>query len=143
SDVIKMVTQERDELAYAAARPKAVAPGTVFNYTSGGSELLSGVLKQATGIEAKDYAKQKLWDPIGVTKVDMWTDAVGHTLTYCCVDTTSRNFARFGLLYLDKGKWGAKQVVPASWVAASAKPSRAAPNSYGLQWWLDDVPGVP
>ncbi|MFN8052964.1 MAG: serine hydrolase [Acidimicrobiales bacterium] len=143
SDVIDMVTRESDELAYAASRPRAVPPGTVFNYTSGGSMLLSGVLQQATGMSARDYASAKLWSQIGVTKVDMWNDAAGHTLTYCCVDTSSRNFARFGLLYLHQGAWGGKQVVPTSWVADSVAGSRAAHDTYGLQWWLDDAQGVP
>jgi CubicO group peptidase (beta-lactamase class C family) len=143
SDVIKMVVQEPDELAYAASRPKADPPGTRFNYTSGGAMLLSGVLQQATGESVEAYANDKLWKPLHVSKVDMWADAAGHTLTYCCVDTTSRDFARFGLLYLDRGRWGSRQVVPASWVATSVAGSRAAPDTYGLQWWLDDAEGVP
>jgi CubicO group peptidase (beta-lactamase class C family) len=143
SDVIKMVVQSPDELAYAASRPKADPPGTRFNYTSGGSMLLSGVLQQATGDSVEEYAKQKLWSPLRASKVDMWSDAAGHTLTYCCVDTTSRDFARFGLLYLDRGRWGDRQVVPASWVERSVAGSRAAPDTYGLQWWLSDVDGVP
>ena len=143
SDVINMVVRESDQLAYAASRPAEVPPGTAFVYSSGTSMLLSGVLQQATGMEARDYAQQKLWDRIGVDQVEMWTDAEGHTLTYCCVDTTSRGFARFGQLFLDDGAWGSEQVVPESWVAASVAGSRAAPTTYGLQWWLDDVSGVP
>jgi CubicO group peptidase (beta-lactamase class C family) len=143
SDVIQMVVREGDQLAYAASRPRAAAPGTVFNYTSGGAMLLSGVLQQATGVTPAEYATEHLWGPIGVTQVDMWSDAVGHTLTYCCVDTTTRDFARFGLLYLHHGRWGRRQVVPASWVADSVQGSRAAPDTYGLQWWLGDADGVP
>ncbi|MEI2653111.1 MAG: serine hydrolase [Microthrixaceae bacterium] len=125
SDVINMVVRESDQLAYAASRPAEVPPGTAFVYSSGTSMLLSGVLQQATGMEARDYAQQKLWDRIGVDQVEMWTDAEGHTLTYCCVDTTSRGFARFGQLFLDDGAWGSEQVVPESWVAASVAGSRA------------------
>ena len=143
SDVINMVVRESDQLAYAESRPAEKPPGTEFVYSSGTSMLLSGVLKQATGMEARDYAQQKLWSVIGVDQVDMWTDAKGHTLTYCCVDTTSRGFARFGQLFLDKGAWGSKQIVPESWVAASVAGSRAARATYGFQWWLDDVKGVP
>jgi len=143
SDVINMVVRESDQLAFAASRPAATEPGTTFVYSSGTSMLLSGVIRQATGMEARDYAEEKLWGPIGVDRVDMWTDAAGHTLTYCCVDMSSRDFARFGQLYLDDGAWGSEQVVPASWVAASVAGSRAAPQTYGLQWWLDDAAGVP
>jgi len=143
SNVVQMVLTQRDELAYAAARPRDVAPHTVFNYTSGGSMLLSGVLQQATGMSPEAYARTKLLDPIEMSKVDWWRDAEGHTLTYCCVDTTSRDFARFGLLYLNKGKWNGTQVVPASWVADSVKGSRVEPETYGYQWWLENVDGVP
>lgn len=143
SDVVQMVLKERDQLAYAASRPVAVPPGTVFNYSSGTSMLLSGVLEQATGTSPADYAAEKLWDPIQVSKVAHWSDAEGHTLTYCCLDTTSRDFARFGLLYLHEGRWGTEQVVPGSWVADSLEGSRADPEAYGLQWWLEDVEGVP
>ncbi|MEZ5177116.1 MAG: serine hydrolase [Acidimicrobiales bacterium] len=143
SNVVQMVLKERDQLAYAAAQPAEKEPGTVFNYSSGTSMLLSAVLEQATGEKPADYAMAKLWDPIQASKVDLWSDAEGHTLTYCCVDTTSRDFARFGLLYLHNGRWGSKQVVPASWVADSVKGSRADPETYGLQWWLEPVEGVP
>jgi len=143
SNVVQMVLTQRDELAYAAARPRDVAPHTVFNYTSGGSMLLSGVLAKATGMSAEAYARTKLLNPIEMSKVDWWSDAEGHTLTYCCVDTTSRDFARFGLLYLNKGNWNGKQVVPARWVADSVKGSRVEPETYGYQWWLEDVDGVP
>lgn len=143
SNIIDMVVRESDQLAYAAARPEAGPPGTQFLYSSGTSMLLSGVLEQATGMTAAEYADDVLWEPIGVDRVDMWSDAAGHTLTYCCTDTSSRDFARFGLLFLRNGRWGDEQVVSESWVAASHAGSAAAPQLYGLQWWLEDVPGVP
>jgi CubicO group peptidase (beta-lactamase class C family) len=138
-----MVLLQEDQLAYAESRPKAEEPGEQFNYSSGTSMLLSGVLEQATGMPADEYAKEKLFDPIGMTKVDWWRDAEGHTLTYCCVDTPSRDFARFGLLYLNGGRWGGDQIVPEDYVEASVTGAPASPDQYGLQWWLGDVEGVP
>lgn len=143
SNVIDMVVRESDQLAYAAGRPAEFEPGTVFEYSSGTSMLLSGVIEQATGMTAGEYAEQELWGPLGVEQVDMWSDAAGHTLTYCCLDTTTRNFARFGQLYLEDGRWGDEQVVPESWVAESVAGSRAAPDDYGYQWWLGGAVGVP
>ncbi len=137
SNIVAMVANQPDQLAYAASIAAAVAPGTWFNYSSGNSMLLSGVIEKATGMSAGDYARTKLLDPIGIHKLDWWKDAAGHTLTYCCVDTSSRNFARFGLLYLRGGTWGSTQVVPSSWVNASITDSAASYSGYGYQWWLD------
>lgn len=144
SDIIRMVLAEQDQLAYAASRePSGDEPGTVFNYSSGTTMLVSGVIEQATGMRADEYAKEKLFDPISAEKAEWWLDADDTTLTYCCLDTTSRGFARFGLLYLREGRWGDQQVVPESWVADSVEGSPAVPDLYGYQWWLNDFEGVP
>ncbi len=143
SDIIRMVLTEKDQLAYAETRPRNAEAGTEFSYSSGTTMLLSGVLAQATGMPADEYAQEKLFGPLGMTKVDWWRDAAGHTLTYCCVDTTSRDFARFGQLYLDGGRWGDEQLVPEDYVEESVEGAPASEDFYGLQWWLDDVDGVP
>ena len=121
SDIIQMVAVQADQLAYAASQPQEVPPGTRFSYSSGDSMLLSGVLEQATGMPADEYAREKIFEPIGMDQAELWTDAVGHGLTYCCVDTTSRGFARFGQLFLQEGRWGDEQVVSAEWVAQSTR----------------------
>jgi CubicO group peptidase (beta-lactamase class C family) len=138
SEIIQMVLGQLDELAYAASRPAEVPPGTRWNYSSGDSMLLSKVLEQATGMPADEYAREKLIDPIGMEQVEWWRDARQHTLTYCCFDATSRDFARFGLLYLNGGRWGDEQVVPSSWVDDSLVGSEASGGIYGYQWWLDN-----
>jgi CubicO group peptidase (beta-lactamase class C family) len=136
SDVIRMIVGERDHLAYAVSQPRAAPPGTRFSYSSGDTMLLSGVLEIVTGRTAGEYAEEKLLRPIGMAPVDWWRDAEGHTATYCCVDTPSREFAKLGLLYLRQGRWDGVQVVPAEWVVASTSPSPSYPG-YGYQWWLD------
>jgi CubicO group peptidase (beta-lactamase class C family) len=143
SDIIQLVLFHPDQLAYAAARPALVEPGTRWSYSSGDTMLLSGVLEQATGVPVHEYAAAKLFDPLEMERAEWWRDAAGHTLTYCCLDTTSRGFARFGLLYLRNGKWGRDRVVPRPWVRDSLEGAPTAPDGYGYQWWLGDVPGVP
>jgi CubicO group peptidase (beta-lactamase class C family) len=143
SEVIAMVVGEQDQLAFAAARPAAHEPGSTWSYSSGDAMLLSGVLEQATGMPADEYAQQEIFDPLGIDQVEWWRDARGHTLTYCCLDTTSRDFARFGLLYEHQGRWGDDQVVPEGWVDDSLVPAADSDGDYGYQWWLyqpDDVP---
>lgn len=137
SEIIRMGLAELDQLAYAASQPLEVEPGTRFSYSSGDSMLLSGVIEQATGMPAHEYAQEKLFDPIGIERAEWWRDGQGHTLTYCCLDATSRDFARFGQLYLDDGRWGDEQVVPADWVRASIEDTAATYPGYGYQWWLE------
>lgn len=147
SDIIELVIGGEDQLAQVVDQPLAEEPGTVFNYSSGVTLLLSTVLEQATGQPVAEYAQEKLFGPIGMGPVDWWRDTAGNTLTYCCLDTTSRDYARFGLLYLHEGTWGDEEVVPSSWVAESLVTSEAAEEEgspYGYQWWLagddDEVP---
>jgi len=139
SDIIQMILLQPDQLAYAASRPLEVAPGTRWSYSSGDTMLLSGVLEAATGGAAGSYARERLFDPIGMDPVDWWLDAAGHTATYCCIDTPTRQFAKFGLLFLRGGEWDGRQVVPRDWVDVSTSPSVA--SHYGYQWWLDTTPG--
>lgn len=138
SDIIKLVLSEKNQLEYASERPVADAAGSTFNYSSGDTMLLSGVIEQATGMSAADYAREKLIGPLGIQRFDWWQDVEGHTLTYCCIDTPTREFAKFGLLFARGGRWGSdggEQVVPAQWVADSLEPSPSYVG-YGYKWWL-------
>lgn len=135
SDVAALVLTGGDSLALASESPVAAPPGTVFNYSSGTTLLLSGVLEVATGMSAEEYARAKLVDPLGITPFQWWADTTGHTLTYCCIDSRTREFAKFGLLYERGGTWMGKPIVSREWVAASVAPS-PADESYGYQWWL-------
>lgn len=135
SDIIELVLFNPDQLAYASELEFESEPGTVFNYSSGDTMLLSGVIEHATGMSVGEYAQQELFGPIGIDQVEWWQDAEGHSLTYCCLDMPSRDFARMGLLFLNGGMWGDETVVPAQWVTDSIAPSPAY-DGYGYQWWL-------
>lgn len=144
SDIAGLVLRERDPLSYVASREVGVAPGTVFNYSSGDTLLLSAVLEAATGMSAAAFAEQRIFAPLGMQRAEWWSDRSGHTLTFCCIDSTARDFARFGLLFLRKGRWRDATVVPPRWVEESTTSSPAY-IGYGYQWWLlgEDTPGVP
>ncbi|HEX6239031.1 MAG TPA: serine hydrolase [Acidimicrobiales bacterium] len=143
SDIIQMVLFQPDQLAYASSRPAAKEPGSEWSYSSGDTMLLSGVLEQVTGMPVHEYARQEIFEPLSVEQVEWWRDARGHTLTYCCLDTTTRDFARFGLLYERRGTWGDKQVVPEAWVEESLEPAPASEGGYGYQWWLAEGEELP
>lgn len=124
-----------DQLSASVARPLSHAPGSTWNYSSADSMLISGIIERATGRSAGAFAQEVLFGPIGMT-ADWWTDAVGHTLTYCCVDTTSRDFARFGVLFARGGEWNGRQVVSREWIEEATRPISDVPF-YALQWWTN------
>ena len=136
SDIIQLVLLETSQLDYVLDRPRAVEPDAVFNYSSGNSLLLSGILEQATGAPAHEYAQSRLFEPLGIDGAQWWRDSTGTTLTYCCVDMRTRDFARFGQLFLDRGAHDGEQLVPEAWIDESLAPSPAY-GGYGYQWWLD------
>jgi CubicO group peptidase (beta-lactamase class C family) len=142
SDVVRMIISD-DQTAYAISRPLFHAPGADWYYSSGDTQLFSAVIEAATGMEAGQYAQEKLFGPIGMEGASWMTDEAGHTMTFCCVYTTARNFARFGYLFLRDGRWNDEQVVPEDWVEESTRASQWENPSYGYYWWLLDFPDVP
>jgi CubicO group peptidase (beta-lactamase class C family) len=100
--------------------------------------LLGGMLENASGQNVLDYADVNLFAKIGMTAT-WWTDEANHALTYCCIDATSRDFARFGLLIARDGKWGNTQVVSKDWIDAATAVSvnLASDSNYGLHWWIN------
>jgi CubicO group peptidase (beta-lactamase class C family) len=143
SDIARLASTERDQLAYVLARPLAHEPGSYWAYSSGDSMLLSAVIESATRRSMGDFAREVLFAPLGMQRAEWWSDAVGHTLSYCCVDAPTREFARFGLLYARGGRWGDDRLLSPEWVRDSTTTVRFADSipSYGYQWWLagDDL----
>ena len=135
SDAAQLIITTGSPLEYVLARSVEFEANTVFEYSSGDSLLMSGVLAQASGMTAGEYAASRIFSPLDIEGAQWWRAQTGETLTYCCVDMTSRDFARFGLLYMQGGMWQGEQIVPASWVEASLTPSPLY-GGYGYQWWL-------
>lgn len=142
SDVSKM-SSARDQVAYVVERPLAHEPGTRFHYSTGDPELFSRILRVATGVEAKEYAQEKIFDVLGMPTMTWPSDAAGQTMTYCCVMAPAREFAKFGYLYLRGGRWEDQQVVSEEWVRESTQPSQDMFPQYGYLWWLPEFPDVP
>lgn len=130
---LDLTLYDGDRLVYSRDRTATSTPGTVWHYASGDSMLMAGVLEEATQTDVVSYAEEHLFGPIGMT-AHWWTDQAGHAMTYCCVDATPREFARFGLLVTRGGRWNGRQVVSETWLEAATAPIAEMP-SYGLQWW--------
>ncbi|MDQ3046851.1 MAG: beta-lactamase family protein [Bacteroidota bacterium] len=119
-------------------------PGKVFKYLSGNTELLGFILEKATGKKLSEYASEKLWKPLGAKNDALWSldHENGMEKAYCCFNSNAPDFARFGQLYLDSGKWNGQQLIPANFVEESVNPAplldiNGKPNElYGYAWWL-------
>lgn len=121
-------------------------PGKLFHYFSGDTELLAIIVRSATGKTLSEYASEKLWSKIGARYDAIWSvdHKGGIEKAYCCFNTNARDFARFGQLVLNKGKWNGQQVVSSRWIEESLKPAShlidketgKSVDFYGYQWWM-------
>lgn len=136
SDIALMVL-DPDPMAVALDQPVRDPAGTRWNYSSGDTMLLGLALRRATGKVVADLVQDKLARPLGMRDLHWWQDATGETFTYCCINATPRDFARFGQLVLQRGTWGGEQLVPADWIDAATTSQAAANPGYGYQWWLN------
>lgn len=114
-------------------------PGERFTYKSGDTELLAMVLEQAVGMSLSQYVSEEFWKPMGAEHEALWQldhQNTGVEKAYCCFASNARDFARFGKLYKDHGRWGTVQVLDSSFVAKSIKPRFKESPEYGYGWWL-------
>ncbi len=126
------------------------APGTFNGYKSSDTQVLAMVLQNATGTTLTEYLQSRLWEPAGMTGSAEWlADKNGLEASYCCLRATVRDLAKFGLIYLNKGFYNGRQIVPEQWVLDSLNTGKPHlqpgenPQSddtwgYGYQWWIPD-----
>ena len=117
--------------------PMAYKPGTHWEYCGVGMHLLSAILQKATGMTALEYARQNLFEPLGIQEVFWPTDPQGVNLGAGNTRMLPRDMAKIGFLYLHGGVWDGKQIVSRSWVEQSVKKQFSPPNGdgYGYGWW--------
>ncbi|MCX7771585.1 MAG: beta-lactamase family protein [Clostridia bacterium] len=128
---------KEDWFKYVLDRPMSSKPGEEFEYNTGLTHLLSGVLTKATSMSTKDFADKYLFKALDINDYNWDTDPKGFYGGGHLLSLTPRDMAKFGFLYLHGGKWGEKQVVPADWVRESVtKKVSAGSSDYGYLWWI-------
>lgn len=128
-----------DWIAFTLSQPMDADPGSKWVYNSGGSMLLSGIIRAATGQFIDDYAREHLFGPLGITDVHWKRSPTGHPDTEGGLYLSAESLARIGQLMLQKGRWNGRQIVPASFItAATRRHVTGLPGGfdYGYQWWL-------
>ncbi|MEM7214245.1 MAG: serine hydrolase [Pseudomonadota bacterium] len=116
--------------------------GVARQYVSIDTHVLAMVLRAATGEKLPAYLAAKIITPLGFSRQPYYlTDSEGNAFALGGLNVTTRDYARFGQMFLDNGKWQGKQVIPAGWVVAStitSAPPAAVDDrfNYGYQWWI-------
>jgi len=120
--------------------PITEPPGSRFNYCTGCSHLLSAIIQQSSGMDSRDFARQFLFEPIGIREAGWLEDSQGLAIGGWGLQLTPRDMARLGYLYLRQGNWNGHQVVSEKWVQVATADHIAVgdnPNAhYGYQWWV-------
>ena len=140
------VTVTDDWVKAFLAAPIENEPGTVFLYNSAGSFMLSAILQKVTGEKVIDYLKPRLFDPLGIEGAGSEVDPQGINTGGWGIRVKTEDMAKLGLLYLQKGIWNGKQLLPQEWVAdATSKQIETKPENisdtddwsqgYGYKFW--------
>jgi CubicO group peptidase (beta-lactamase class C family) len=119
------------------ARQATDEPGTNKRYSTGDPSLLTGAIQSATGMTAFAYGKQKVFDVLNLTSLNWNADTEGRTTTYAGVQATARDYAKYGYLYLQRGAWEGKQIIPAEWVDKTTIGSNPCEDWYQWLWHIN------
>lgn len=139
SDFHKMFIVKDDKAGFAASRDLEHEPGTYFEYSSGTSNLLSRIVRETVGDdEYYRFPYDRLFHRIGMYSALIEPDASGTFVASSYGFASARDWARFGLLYLNDGVSNGQRILPEGWVKYSTSPAPAAERrEYGAQIWLN------
>jgi CubicO group peptidase (beta-lactamase class C family) len=146
SDATNMLFKKKDMGLFAAQHPMNDPPGSTFYYSSGTANLISWIIRQTVGDTAYyAFPYKELFSKIGAVSVVLEPDAGGTFVGSSYAVATARDWARFGLLYLNDGVMNGEQILPDGWVSYTRTPAPATKRGqYGAQFWLNaGAPGNP
>jgi CubicO group peptidase (beta-lactamase class C family) len=123
---------------YAVSLPQQHAPGSAWAYNNAAIQVLERVLRRATGMPVDRYARDRLFDPLGMTRSRLVTDRGGSTAVFYGMQTTCLDVARLGELYLGVGAVDGRRLLDKAFVRrAVGRPSTTHNAAYGHLWWLN------
>lgn len=139
SEAMNMLFKKGNMAAYISGLPLIHPPGTVFNYSSGNSNLLSRIIRNSIGENSyQAFPYTEFLYKTAMYSAQLEPDASGTYVGSSFCYATARDFARFGLLYINHGKWNNEQVLPEEWIKEAAQPYTAdARQQYGYHFWLN------
>ena len=139
SDVTQMLFLDADMSKSQIDKPLAGKTNATWNYSSGTTNLLSGILRKQfqTHQEYLDFWYSDLIDKIGMNSMLVETDMTGNYVGSSYGWATTRDWSKFGLLYLHKGNWNGEQLLDENWVKFVATPTNTSNGRYGAHFWLN------
>jgi CubicO group peptidase (beta-lactamase class C family) len=148
SDVTKMLYLESDMTKSQIDKKLVGKPNETWNYSSGTTNLLTGIIRQKfkTHQDYLNFWYSDLIDKIGMHSMLVETDLAGNYIASSYGWATARDWAKFGLLYLNKGNWNGEQLISEDWVNYTTKSTNTSQGVYGAQFWLNaggHLPDVP
>lgn len=125
------------------SRPVEKTPGSFWNYSSADTQILGEILRRVTGRTPLEYAREKIFSPLGIDDTGWIAGANGTQFCGWGLFLRPRDLARFGYLYMNRGKWKGRELVPEEWVDISTKSHTATPwaGDYGFQCWIPPIGG--
>ena len=126
-------------VSYMRKLKREAPPGTKWVYKTGETNLIGVLVSSATKKNLSEYLSEKVWRPFGMEQDASWLlGSTGHEISGCCLQASTRDFARFGLFILGGGIAEGKSVLPDGWIAAATTKhadTDEAGYGYGYQWW--------
>lgn len=114
-------------------------PGKKFEYQSGATQLLGFALRKSMHKTLANYASEKFWKPLGMEQNAAWTtDDFGMEKAFCCIHSSSRDFAKLGQLFLNDGKFGDQQILDSAFVEKMRTPTKLSNGIYGMGLWINN-----
>lgn len=143
SDVLHMLYKSHDTARYAASRPLATAPGTLWSYASGTTNILSRIIRRTVGDSAyHSWPHEALFRPLGMASAMLEADGAGTFVGSSYMLATARDWARFGQLWLDGGRVGGRALISPEWVRFATTPTPQSEGRFGAHWWLKLNPEI-
>jgi CubicO group peptidase (beta-lactamase class C family) len=149
SDVNNMLHKVGDMAKFTYSKPLEFTPGSVWEYSSGSTNIVSYLIRKALANDADYYTfpRKELFNKIGMRSAIFEVDASGTFVGSSYLYATMSDYARFGLLYLNKGNWLGEQILPEDWVDYTTSLAKGSDGQYGAFFWLNtqgtDYPDVP
>jgi CubicO group peptidase (beta-lactamase class C family) len=139
SSATNMLFNKGDMAGYVESLPLKAKPGTVFYYSSGNTNVLSGIVRSTVGEENyHGFPYKELFYKLGMYHTLMEPDASGTFVGSSYIWASARDYAKFGMLYLSDGVWNGERILPEGWVKkTTTAPAANHLKNYGYQFWLN------
>ena len=136
----RMAFNEPDMAGFAEGAALKAAPGTKWSYANGNPAILARIVRDRVGGHAVDvlrFARRELFGPLGIGRATLELDSTGTPIAGAFLFATPRDWARFGMLFLEDGVVGGQRILPEGWVRYSTTPTPNAFVGYGAGWWIN------